>query len=256
MYVHRLEFCFTDQDVLDKLSDMADMCLSALRMNGQICGTEWPLYLENNRCVAIVLAPELCSLDERFNNRYVMERLADAKASGISIIAQPIAEDVDGAQTCSCRQSSGYVLFTSYVSLESPVRCLDCFGVIPLYRFPVMPSGEYYEVIRWQSDYQSCDRLQMNCTVLERQATRQLSDMKSSLSIKGRWCCETLSALAGKPFYYYLYRYHGKSFSAEKKRCCPSCGEPWFMDNPIHSIFRFKCDNCHLLSNLAWNISA
>lgn len=255
MYVHRLEFSFDKEKSPDNLSDIANTYLAALRMNGQICGREWPLYLENNRCVVIVLAPEHNSLDEQLNNRYVRKYLAEAERNGISITSYPLAEDIDGAESCDCSDSSGYILYTTFLSLESPIRCLDCFGSVPLYKFPTMPSGEYYEIICWQSNYQYCDSLQMNCAVLEKSATNQLANIQSNLSKDGKQHCNTLSALTNKPFYYYLYRAHGRSLSSEKKRHCPSCGEQWYMEKVLHSFFHFKCDRCFLLSNLAWNIS-
>lgn len=255
MHVHRIEFGLPSGQTSEKTVELAEGLLGALRMNGQICGREWPIYTEESRCVAIVLAPEQESLDPKFHGEYVTRRIREGEALGITLAFTPVAEDCGGAEACSCHRSSGYVLFTNYLSLESPVRCLDCFLPVPLYRFPAMPSGEYYEVIRWQSDYQSCDRLQMNCAVLERAATRQLSDFRSSLSATGRENCRVLEGLSGKPFYYYLYRAHARSVKSERARRCPSCGQAWHLETPLHSLFHYQCDQCRLLSNLAWNLS-
>lgn len=255
MYVHRIEFSPGDDQLPEKTLDLADGFLAALRMNGQICGAEWPIYLHEGRYAALVLAPEQESLEPRFHGKSVKKRAHEGEALGISITSVAVAEDCNSAEPCSCRDPSGYVLFTTFLSLESPVRCLDCFLPVPLYRLPVTPSEEYYEVICWNSDYQSCDRLQMNCTVLERAATRELSDLRSNLSKAGRDNCSILARLSGKPFYYYLYRGHGRSVGAEKKRLCPSCGQPWYLETSLHSLFHFKCDQCRLLSNFAWNLS-
>lgn len=255
MYLQRLEFSFSDEQLLEKVVDLSHGFLAVLRMNGQVCGSEWATYAQKGLCVANALAPEQESLDPRFHGEYVKKKIREAEALGISITSASVARDCDSAEICSCSNPSAYVLFTTFLSLESPVRCLDCFLPVPLYRLPVMPSGEYYEVICWQSDYQSCDRLQMNCTVLERATTRQLSDPRSSLSKAGRESCSILAGLAGKPFYYYLYRGYGRSVGSEKKRCCPSCGQPWYLETRLHSLFHYKCDQCGLLSNFAWNLS-
>lgn len=254
MYVHQLTFSFPGQEPTDESSDRAHNYLCALRMNGQICSNEWPLPLEKNQCVATVLTPDWDSLDEKYNNKYVKDFLAEMEKNGVSVAFHLCGEDMSGPPRCDCSDSKGYVLYTSYVSLEPPIRCLDCFGPVPLYTFPVTPSEEYYEIICWKSDYMSCDSLQMNCAVLEKSTTRQLSDVRSSLSKAGRSVCATLSASVGKPFYYYLYRAHGRSLASEKKRRCPSCGEPWYIDTLLHSRFHFKCDRCLLLSNIAWDI--
>lgn len=223
-------------------------------MNGQICGKEWPIFAEGGRCVALVLAPELGSLASSIYGEYVRKVVHECELAGMKIICLPIAEDCTSAKTCTCHTSSGYVLFTTYLSLESPIRCFDCFLPVPLYRFPVMPSGEYYELICWQSDYQSCDRLQINCTTLERATTRQLSNRQSSLSQQGIEICRTLEKLSGKPVYYYLYCGNARSIKSEKERCCPSCGQSWRLETPLHSIFHFQCEPCRLISNFAWNL--
>ena len=256
MHIQQLEFLSDGRKTLNEVSELAFEYLCSLRMNGQICGKEWPLYFDGNRCIAIVLMPEQDSLDSRFNSRYVTDRLAKLSDGGVVITSHSIGDDIRSAERCTCTNRSGYVLYTSYVSLESPVKCLDCFAPIPLYELPVLASGEYYEIICWQSDFQCCDSLQMNCATLERSATRQISELDSSLSVAGRKLCTTLSELSGKPFYYYLYRAHGRGLASEKKRVCPSCGEYWYIPERLHSIFHFKCDHCRLLSNLAWNISA
>jgi predicted nucleic acid-binding Zn ribbon protein len=256
MYVHQIEFHFNTEEIPDTLSDIANDYLAALRMNGQICGREWSFHLENNRVITTVLTPGHNALSEQFNNHYIQNYLVDAKNKGISIISHLLSEEIDSLECCTCSDSSAYILFTDYKTLESPIRCLDCFNPVPLYKFPIMPSGEYYEIICWQSDYQSCDSLQMNCTVLEKSATLQMANIQSNLSKQGIEVCGTLSMLSKKPFYYYLYHAHGRSLASEKKRCCPICKEPWYVEHALYSIFHFKCDRCFLLSNLAWNISA
>lgn len=255
MHVHRIELrCPADQLLRTTVKLVEDL-LGTLRMNGQVCGAEWPIYTEGNSCTAIALAPEEGSLNPKLHGEHVMRRIRQGEALGIIFTFAAMAEDCSGVEACSCHNSSGYVLFTNYLSLESPVRCLDCFLPVPLYRFPVMPSGEYYEVICWQSDYRSCDQLQMNCAVLERAATRQMSDLGSNLSKAGRESCRVLEDLSGKPFYYYLYRAHARSAKSEKERRCPSCGQPWHLETALHSLFHYKCDQCRLLSNFAWNLS-
>jgi predicted nucleic acid-binding Zn ribbon protein len=89
----------------------------------------------------------------------------------------------------------------------------------------------------------------MNCRTLERAATRQISDPTSRLSQQGRAICQQIEALTGKPTYYHLYRSTGRRRSAELKRVCPACRQPWLLDQPWHS-FDFKCETCRLVSML------
>lgn len=256
MYIQQIEYKFADSTSLEEIADLAHNHLSALRMNGQICGKEWPLYQKNDAILCTVLTPEKHSLAPSLNNDYVTKAIADLENRACEISHKPVAEDMGGAPLCNCAKPTAYLLFTNYLSLEPPVRCLDCFGGVPLYRLPTMPDGEFYEIIGWQSDYQSCDSLQMGCATLEAEATRQLSNLNSSLTIRGLDLCNRLYKSTNTPFYYYLYRQNGRSIASEKKRRCPKCGEAWLNDKNLHSIFDFKCNNCHLLSNIAFSISA
>jgi predicted nucleic acid-binding Zn ribbon protein len=212
------------------------------------------MFEDAYRYVTHVMTPDSDSLHKKYGNEYVKKSTAKLKKEGVTISFTNLGEAVEGASRCNCAKPSAYVLFTTYLSLESPISCLDCLGCVPLYKFPVMASGEFYEVMSWQSDYQSCDSLQMHCTVLESAATRQISQPGSSLSKSGLRICSELSGSVGTPFYYYLYRGKGRSLASEMKRNCPSCGEPWAGEKSQDSIFDFKCKKCLLVSNIAWNV--
>ncbi|MBU1379326.1 Zn-ribbon-containing protein [Myxococcota bacterium] len=255
MYIQRIKVSFIGDEPQKDIVDVADDYLAALRMNGQVCGEEWPIYSERGFVIAIALSPEEDSLKPENNGEYVKKSIREAEELGISISSELIGQDCSSSEPCICNESSGYVLFTTYVSIESPVRCIDCFLPVPLYTFPVFQNGDYYEIICWQSNYKNCDHLLMNCSVLERASTRQISDPRSSLSKAGLEICRLLTHLSGKPFYYYLYRGSGRSVASEKERRCPSCGQPWYLKTPLHSLFHYKCDHCRLMSNFAWNLS-
>jgi hypothetical protein len=131
--------------------------------------------------------------------------------------------------------------------------CIDCNGIVPLYRLPPSSTGEHSELLSWKSNYRACDALQMNCTVGERFGKRQTSDLASELSRSGLAVCRDLKRLTGRPVYYYLYRESTRSHSVELRRKCPNCGGPWRLQEPLHGKFDFKCDKCRLLSNIAWS---
>ncbi len=124
---------------------------------------------------------------------------------------------------------------------------------MPLYRVPAMASGDFNELICWMSDYPSCDRLQMDCSTLERAATREISRVDRALSTRGRAHAAAIAASTGRPTYYHLHRGHGRSRAAEAARRCPSCDGEWLLARRQH-LFDFRCDRCHLLSNIAWNV--
>ena len=256
MYVNRVSVTSTNPHKFDKESatELLDAVLCALRMNGQVNGREWPVFASGETVSAIVLSPEEQSLDARYNSKYVTAAIASCEADGLLMTLEVLGEDTESLPMCHCPRPSAYVLFTNYTTLESPIRCMDCFGPIAMYHMETMESGEFNELITWQSDYQSCDRLQMNCSVLEKEAMQELLNIDSSLNTIGLDYCKTLAASSNHPFYYYLYSGESESIQTELERRCPGCGGDWRLRPRLHDLFDFKCDRCHLLSNIAFDI--
>ena len=237
----------------DAASDAIDMLLSALRMNGQVCGREM-LTADTPDCyISSILLPEATALQETHNNRYVNDALKKIQDAGLSAPECFATEDMDSRGVCVCETPQSLFLYATYVSLDSPLRCGDCGLSRPLYRVPPTKEEEYNDIICWQSDYQCCDRLQMNCRNLERAAMRQLSRLDSSLSRDGLAICRRICELTGIPTYHYLYRYGGRSLRKERQRLCPACQSEWLLAEPWHD-FDFKCDKCRLISNIAHNV--
>jgi len=256
VYVNRVSITSTkpDQCSKDFITELLDSVLSAWRMNGQVCGREWPMFFDGQTLSAIVLSPEEHSLSARFHSKYAVAAVESYEKEGLLMTLESLGEDAESVPACPCPCPSAYVLFTRYDTLESPIRCMDCFGPIALYHMEPMASGEFNEIIVWQSDYQSCDRLQMNCTVLEEEATRELSKIDSGLNEVGLAHCETLAATSGRPFYYYLYSGVSESLQVELERRCPGCGNDWRLTSRLHDLFDFRCDRCGLLSNIAFDV--
>jgi predicted nucleic acid-binding Zn ribbon protein len=254
MFVAELTFDIPEACNIDRLSQLIKSLLGTLRMNGQVCGREWPIARTALCCSTIVLIPAHDALDSTHQNSYVKDALDQLVVNGIG---EPqialIGEDIDGTDKCTCEKLASYILYTNYLSLESPVRCGDCFCPIPLYTLPHTYDDEFNDVISWQSNYQACDLLQMNCAVLERATARQLSRLDSQLSHDGLAICERIAAATSIPTYYYLYRYGSRSRAAELARRCPSCGGAWLLEKPWHR-FDFRCTQCNLVSNIAWDV--
>ena len=224
-------------------------------MNGQVVGADLPLADTSDGYIACLMLPSSDSLDRRHWNTYVTERmeaLDRAGVSGPSVVSIGIVPS--SYAPCACEPRTALALFTTYISLESPLRCLTCFRPVPLYQVPPTRSGEYGDIISWQSNYQACDTLQMNCTVGERFGTRQISALDSSLTKQGLQICAAIAAATTLPTYYYLCRGSGRSWEAERARMCPSCAGAWLLAEPLHERFDFQCERCHLLSNVAWSV--
>ncbi len=62
-------------------------------------------------------------------------------------------------------------------------------------------------ILSWETNYISCDSLQMNCEVGERWALNQMQEITSQLSKQGLEICRKIEELTSIPTYYYLHNY-------------------------------------------------
>ncbi|WP_444936545.1 DUF2310 family Zn-ribbon-containing protein [Microbulbifer sp. JMSA004] len=255
MYTISLNFKVTDTFETESQMDIVNSLLGAWRMNGQILGDQFPTAKTELGYLVYVNTPECDSISAENQNKYVKkytDALTDVGLSKPEVVI--VGKEPECKDACTCLSTDFYILYTTYVTLETPLRCGHCFSPVPLYQIPKTYDDEYYNIIRWQSDYQSCDSLQMNCTVGERFASNQMGRLESPLSRMGLEVSESISSKTGKPVYYYLYKGAGKSYKIEASRKCPKCNGAWAQSEPLHEIFDFMCGECKLLSNIAWNV--
>jgi predicted nucleic acid-binding Zn ribbon protein len=254
MHTIRVNFGATKKKKSEHISELVNYLLGAWRMNGQILGNQFLIAQTKTGLEVYVDAPDADSLSEEFNNKYVNKRLAGISEQDIIAKITVLGKEPESASLCECKQIKSYILFTTYISLESPLKCTDCFGIVPLYKIPKTADEEYHNIISWQSNYQSCDSLQINCEVGEKFGTNQLSKYDSQLTKQGLKVCQSIEKATGRKVYYYLYKYSAKSYKSELSRKCPSCKSDWHLKEPLHNIFDFKCEKCNLLSNIACDV--
>ena len=166
-----------------------------------------------------------------------------------------MGRDLNSEEVAEDETPSWQVLYTTFVHTCSPLRSGDSLLPIPLYRNPPTFNGDHKAVLKWQTEWQACDEVQMGGGCRAEHATlTEISDTKSVLFKRGWGLRGRIEFLTKIPTYYYLYRVGGISLKAEKERKCPQCGGEWLLDAPIHDIFYFKCDDCrsgvkHLLGS-------
>ena len=115
----------------------------AWRGNGQVCGDEFPFVADGDDIDNRALTPESDSLDPRHDGEWPRQyrgRLYSAGYAAIDVV--DLGEESDGDPSCACASRSSLILYTTHVSMESPVRCGDCFGPVPLYSLPSTWDGE------------------------------------------------------------------------------------------------------------------
>ena len=230
--------------------------IAALQRNGQILSDDFPIAASRTVIRAFVSIPERTSLQRKRDSKWAARQREELAEAGLS---QPsctiLGREPETLDPCRRDKPSAFILYTDVLSRESPLRCARCFGPVPLYRIPHTSRCSMHEdIVFWQRNYQHCDALQTGCAVGERFGTRQLSLLDSDLSREGIECCRRITKVTKRPCYYYLYRYYGRSKKREAQRRCPSCGRGWLLKEAWHRQFDFRCDRCHLLSNLAYSV--
>lgn len=231
--------------------DSFDALLGAYRGNGQILGRDQMTVSLEHRIEAYVFAPAIDAFKPEVQNERIRRQIREIKQDGLS---EPkfefIGDDLSEPDGCICLNSSSLILFTTYLQIQGPIRCGDCFRPVPLYRLPRFKGENFQEVNCWDADYKSCDSLFMNSLTGERFGYGEISKIDSSLSERGRSICKDLERCTGKAVYYYLHRYYGRSKAAEAARRCPSCRREWRLSERWH-LFDFKCDGCRIVSNIS-----
>ena len=256
MYTAEIEFRLSAKVNGESVAECVNALIVALQRNGQILSDEWPIAVHRNTVRTFVSIPERGALKRTNANEWTRKARRELKNGGVSRpVHRVLGREPDTLNVCACKEPSAYILYTDFLSMESPLRCADCSNPVPLYRIPhTAECGTYEDIIFWRRDYQSCDGLQMSCTVGERFCTRQMSAFDSELSRQGLECCNRVAEVTGKSCYYYLYRYYGRGKAREAQRRCPSCGGEWRLKEKWHGRFDFRCDRCHLTSNFAYSV--
>jgi len=226
--------------------------VGAYRLDGHVLGRELMTVSLDQRIEAYVFVPAGDAFDPATENEWILKRTDEAKAAGLSEPAfVTVGDDTSEPDGCSCTASNSLILFTTYIQIQSPVRCGDCFRPVPLYRLPRFKNNEFTEVISWADDWKACDSLFMGSTTGERFGYREMSQIDSSLSRHGRAICAHFEQGTGNAAYYYLHRYYGRSRAVEEARKCPGCGGEWRLAERWHNLFDFRCEKCRVVSSLS-----
>ena len=255
MFSAKVVFNINSYRFKEEQEECMELLISYWRMNGQIIGQEHLWAREKDYYSMYLSVPEKISLHEKCNNKQTQNRLDILEKIGLE---KPIIRILDykesNSSMCNCKSVSEYILYTTYITFEPPLRCKKCFKAIPLYSLAKFyDNNDYYPLIAWQDDYKACDSLQMNCRVGVRFALNQMASIDSELTKAGLEVCRGIEKLTGKNTYYYLYKYSAKSRKQEMLRKCPKCGGDWLLNKPLHNIFDFECKKCKLLSNIGWD---
>lgn len=255
MHVIELRFECFDDTTITAAEKAINGLLEAYRANGQVLGREFAVAFNDGEFKVRLLMPEKSSLAKRFNSPWVAQALTElTEAKLLAPREKYIGQDIN-SESSSTGVPSWQLVYTSFVHMCSPIRNGDTLQPIPLYQLPATFNGDHKRIIRWQTEWQACDELQMAAgTKAEFAALDELTSTKSDLFRRGWDLRGRLEYLTNVPTYYYLYRVGGDNLASEKQRPCPRCGnKEWLLDEPLLDMFHFRCDNCRIVSNISWD---
>ncbi len=222
--------------------------LGSMRQNGQLHGREMHAYQQDNRMSAVIATITEDGLNPKYHNKYVkesIEKLETMCDNPMTIRFLGFREGEETA-TCQCAEHAYFVLY--YYSDFSPIICGSCNKAYPIFKLPKLEDFSYWRLLSWTSAYQGCVLLDLNCGTGEKWAMKQQCDPNSGLSKQGRAVTAKITEATGIKTYYFLSNFSKKSKAKDIVRPCPSCGGEWHLEQEIHGYFRYKCDNCLLMS--------
>ncbi|MCA0234619.1 MAG: Zn-ribbon-containing protein [Bacteroidetes bacterium] len=253
MYKQKLSISINSSFDRTKLCDEFEILMSNLCKTGQIIGSYETPFITENELIAYQTTLEDTSLSEKYYDEYTAKRIRDIEnwcnsTLRTEVIGKAIS---DHRGACQCKKPDLYVLFTHALNDTGFLECGTCNQIVPLYKLAQLNHDDRHEMLSWETNYKSCDNLQLNCTVGEKWATMQMSDPKSSLSKQGIAICQRIWEATEIPTYYYLHNYRRISLQKDKERLCPSCHGNWLLKEPLLDFYDFKCEKCKLLSTFS-----
>lgn len=253
MYIQKISIKINDNVDKTEIEDDLSLLTSFYRSNGQIQGDLFPDYFNQNMLICIVYTHEKNSLNKINNNFYVNKQINKIENKyNIKLKYQTLGISGDYENSsCNCNKSKFYILFTNYLSIESPITCGTCLKSVPLYKLPVFYDYGYQPILSWNTNYKACDKLQMNCEVGERFGLNQMQNHDSQLSKQGFEICKGIEELTKIPTYYYLHNYR-KVKKGQLFLNCPKCNKEW-SSQENNKFYDFKCDNCRIVSVISPN---
>ena len=196
MYIQEISFQIATNFDLDSVEAEFHTLIVSYRNNGQIQDSSINHIFINGEnkviCTAITIAKD--ALNKKFNSEAIssnikkIEQLFNTKLE-YQLIGEAL---VNKEEQCKCKKSEFYILYTNFLAIGSPIMCGTCFNDVPLYKLPKYDAYGYTPILSWESNYKSCDTLQINCSVGEVWAMKQMWQHNSPLSKQGIDICKKL----------------------------------------------------------------
>lgn len=238
-----LKFTFEDPEEIDE--EPPEWLISSFYINGQLAAyfehpvTQGSTLIYN----AIMMQPD--ALDARYNTPTNQRRLQRFKEEYNIKFEYEILNELPGSTVNDLNDVPAFIL---YEGGFSPIRTLDTFTNVPLYLLPkTSDCGENYQNITgWRNTYLSMYEIWFRGHSDEPYFYDQLTNYKSPLSELGIRISQQVSRLTGKDCYYHLF--NDPNPDVPDFGNCPKCNSPWKLEQEMFDTFKFKCDNCLIIS--------
>jgi predicted nucleic acid-binding Zn ribbon protein len=234
----------TRGDDVGQFDNVLENFLGALRGNGNIC-EQWVVLEMADKTQVRALAPADDAIERTnwsFYTHHWNTELDKLSTSPPQLRIVP--ETATDEMCCDCENPSSFILFSTYLSFELPVDCLDCGRPIPLYRLPYFDEEEDHWTLRQrQKSYQRLDGLYMDSWWGERMAYHLLSNRRAGFIKYSREIAAKLEAKVQKPVFVFLLNAY-----EPRGETCPRCNRPWEWPESPKGLYAFKCDHCRLIS--------
>lgn len=238
-----LKFTFEDPEEIDH--EPPGWLLSSFYQNGQLIDYFHIPVTQGNTVIysGAIIQPD--SLEIKYYTPTAMHTLQQFKEEYHISFDYEITGDISGNTVNDLTDISAFIL--KYGG-ASPIRTLDTFANVPLYLLPkTSDAGDnYYNIVSWESVYESMEKLWFKGSVDEQYFYDQLTNYNSTLSQYSRELCELISRFTNKDCYFHLFRDLNPDVPGFDN--CPKCNSSWKMEEEIFDTFKYKCSNCFIIS--------
>ena len=252
MYLAELRFRIIADTDLSQAEQAIRTYIEALIFNGQVLGREFPTAWQQDAFSSRVVLASQDALASKWQSARVRQAEQQLAVAGLGYAQLTLLGlDLMSQQACEVLPNS-LILFTSFADTCSPLRCADTLRPVPLFWLNATEM-DFEALIRWQIQFQALDEIQLQeDRVLPKIAENSLQQLHSKLNRRGRQLAQQISKRNKLPIWYALYSGSSNDCEQDPHKCCPSCGANWRLATPRLEMFDFQCDNCQLLSNIAW----
>lgn len=253
MYLAELTYKVIADTSFSRAEDAIRVFSESLIFNGNIIGREFPTAWRQDSFSSRLVIPAPDALQRNHLSTRALQAEQQLMAAGLAYPQLQVHGMDIMSQHSSNMPAETLVLFTTFSDNCSPLRNLADLAPLPLYLLQPANGFDHENLIRWQIQFQALDEVQHQQTrVLKMTAENSLQQYQSALNQQGRQLARNISRQNTLPVYYALYSGSSKNCAAETTKLCPGCGGNWRLEKPLLAMFDFKCDNCKLLSNIAW----